>query len=72
MDDYAALLPILNGLTSFHLGRAEYGEARQVASELLRVAESVQDASGSCRCFASAFAHLGRGAEAREVAARLL
>ena len=26
----------------------------------------------ACRCFASAFAHLGRGAEAREAAARLL
>jgi adenylate cyclase len=26
----------------------------------------------ACRCLASAFAHLGRGAEAREAAARLL
>jgi predicted ATPase/class 3 adenylate cyclase len=47
LGDHAALLPILSGLTSFHLGRAEYADAREMAAELLRVAAAAGDATSA-------------------------
>jgi len=43
LGDSAALVPVLSGLCTFHLGRSEYEAARGIAGDLLRVAEERGD-----------------------------
>jgi class 3 adenylate cyclase/predicted ATPase len=46
LGDAAALVPILSGQISHHLGRAEYAKARHIAEDLLRLAEQKGDTAG--------------------------
>jgi len=45
LDDSTALIPVLSGLWSYHSARSEYQTARQIAGELLEVAQGKNDAS---------------------------
>src|SRR5262249_8811986 len=43
LGDSTALVPVLSGLCTFHLGRSESEAAREIAGDLLRVAEERDD-----------------------------
>jgi predicted ATPase len=46
LGDSVALVPVLSGQVSHHFGRAEYVAARQIAEDLLEVAQKQEDAAG--------------------------
>ena len=70
MSPVDPLLPaLLSGMALAFIDLGRFDEAIVAGKNALR-----QNASDprACRCLAAAFAHLGRDAEAREAAARLL
>jgi predicted ATPase/class 3 adenylate cyclase len=65
LDDTSALVPVLAGQFTNHIGRCEYATARQIAEDLLRLGQSRNDAManlvgnrsmGTCLHFAGEFA----------------
>src|SRR5207249_8328869 len=43
IGDKSHLFPALRGLWAFHIGRAEYHQARELGEQLLKLAESEED-----------------------------
>jgi predicted ATPase len=74
LDD-AQIVPTLNGLYSFHLVRAEYARAGEVANELLTLAERQAEATNAMighRAVGAVLLHVGKLREAREHLERAL
>jgi class 3 adenylate cyclase/predicted ATPase len=46
LEDSAALIPVLSGQWSYHSARSEYQTAREIAEELLRLAQGKNDPAG--------------------------
>jgi predicted ATPase len=75
IDDRAQLLPVLWGLTVFHVNSGNPGAGREIAEEMLRLALRQDDLAAqvaSRRALSGALYHLGRWPSARQHLERVI